>query len=156
MKLRSTLMALAIVLSCSLTANLVSAQETEPTKKTRKKKATNADTAATPAPAATAAPAATPAPAAQAAPAKTAAPAPPAPPAKTATSKSEPANSAGVSAADISRAQGGGMVWVNTESGVYHKSGRYYGKTKQGKFMSEADAKKANYRDSKQEIGEKK
>jgi hypothetical protein len=45
------------------------------------------------------------------------------------------------------------MVWVNTDSKVYHKSGRYYGKTKQGKFMSEADAKKANYREAKQEVG---
>ena len=33
------------------------------------------------------------------------------------------------------------MVWVNTDSHIYHKEGsRYYGKTKQGKYMSEADA----------------
>jgi hypothetical protein len=39
------------------------------------------------------------------------------------------------------------MVWVNTQSGVYHKPGsRYYGKTNQGKYMTEADAKKAGYR----------
>jgi hypothetical protein len=39
-----------------------------------------------------------------------------------------------------------GMVWVNTESGIYHKRGtRWYGKTKQGKYMTEADAKKAGY-----------
>ena len=38
------------------------------------------------------------------------------------------------------------MVWVNTDSGIYHKPGtRYYGKTKQGKYMSEADAIKAGY-----------
>jgi hypothetical protein len=39
------------------------------------------------------------------------------------------------------------MVWVNTDSGIYHKPGsRYYAKTKQGKYMSEADAVKAGYR----------
>jgi len=39
-----------------------------------------------------------------------------------------------------------GMVWVNTDSGVYHKPGsRYYGKTKHGKYMLEADAIKAGY-----------
>jgi len=44
-------------------------------------------------------------------------------------------------------AKSSGMVWVNTDSGIYHKPGsRYYGKTKQGKYMSEADAVKAGYR----------
>lgn len=42
-----------------------------------------------------------------------------------------------------------GMVWVNTESGVYHKRGtRWYGRTKQGKYMLEADAIKAGYKAS--------
>jgi cytoskeletal protein RodZ len=44
-------------------------------------------------------------------------------------------------------ANSNGMVWVNIDSGVYHKPGtRYYGKTKQGKYMTEADAIKAGYR----------
>ncbi len=45
-----------------------------------------------------------------------------------------------------------GMVWVNTESGVYHKPGtRWYGKTKRGKYMTEADAAKAGYHPAKKE-----
>jgi hypothetical protein len=32
-------------------------------------------------------------------------------------------------------------VWVNTETHVYHKEGsRFYGTTKKGKYVSEADA----------------
>ena len=36
---------------------------------------------------------------------------------------------------------GHGLVWVNTETHVYHKEGsRFYGATKKGKYVSEADA----------------
>ena len=43
-----------------------------------------------------------------------------------------------------------GMVWVNTSTKVFHKEGdRYYGTTKAGKFMTEADALKAGYREAK-------
>ena len=49
-------------------------------------------------------------------------------------------------------ANSGGMVWVNTVSGVYHKPGsRFYGKTKNGKYMTEADALKAGYHAAKKE-----
>jgi competence protein ComEA len=44
-----------------------------------------------------------------------------------------------------------GMVWVNLESKVFHLEGdRWYGKTKRGKFMMEADAIAAGYRESKE------
>lgn len=40
-----------------------------------------------------------------------------------------------------------GMVWVNTNTKMYHKAGsQYYGKTKSGKWMTEADAQKAGYK----------
>ena len=50
------------------------------------------------------------------------------------------------SAAEISAAKAAGKVWVNLNSGVYHKGGRWYGKTKNGKFMTEDEAKKAGYK----------
>jgi hypothetical protein len=51
-----------------------------------------------------------------------------------------------------SPAKNAGTVWVNTDSGVYHKPGtRWYGKTKQGKYMTEADAIKAGYHAAKKE-----
>jgi len=52
------------------------------------------------------------------------------------------------SASEIAAAKASGKVWVNTESRVYHKSGRWYGKTKAGKFMTEADAKAAGYKEA--------
>ncbi len=55
------------------------------------------------------------------------------------------------SASEVATAQNNGQVWVNTDTGVYHKSGRWYGKTKQGKFMSEDEAKKAGYRAAEKE-----
>jgi DNA uptake protein ComE-like DNA-binding protein len=45
-----------------------------------------------------------------------------------------------------------GMVWVNLESKKYHKeSSNWYGKTKSGKYMSEADALKEGYTAAKRQ-----
>ena len=42
---------------------------------------------------------------------------------------------------------GHGQVWVNTETGVYHREGsRFYGTTRKGKYMTEQDALQAGYK----------
>ena len=43
-----------------------------------------------------------------------------------------------------------GMVWVNLNTKVFHREGdKYYGNTKNGKFMTEADAIAAGYHEAK-------
>jgi hypothetical protein len=56
-----------------------------------------------------------------------------------------PAKGAGAKVASNPPAPGGGhgLVWVNTDTHVYHKEGsRFYGTTKKGKYMTEAEAMK--------------
>jgi hypothetical protein len=50
------------------------------------------------------------------------------------------------SASEIAAAKASGKVWVNLDSKRYHKGGRWYGKTKNGKFMTADEAKKAGYK----------
>ncbi|HEY3744153.1 MAG TPA: helix-hairpin-helix domain-containing protein [Bryobacteraceae bacterium] len=92
---------------------------------------------------------ATPAPAPAAAPAST----PAATPASTTASKKTPAQPKTANNA----ACGANMVWANTDSKVYHMPGdRWFGNTKKGKCMTEADAQAAGYHASKEGAAKKK
>ena len=73
---------------------------------------------------------------------------------KTTAAKAAP--TAAPTAAEIADAKAKGLVWANLNTKVYHKEGKYYGTTKNGKFMTEADAQKAGFKAAQEGGGAKK
>jgi hypothetical protein len=74
-----------------------------------------------------------------------------APDSTTAAAPKSTKTASGNSTAEIAAAKSRGKVWVNLDSGIYHKNGRWYGKTKSGKFMTEAEAKAAGFKQSRRD-----
>jgi hypothetical protein len=87
---------------------------------------------------------------------KTPAAAAPAAPPASASKAAKPAPAAAPSDKDIADAKAKGLVWVNTSTKKYHKDGEFYGKTKQGKFMTAADADKAGFKPAQEPAAKKK
>ena len=69
----------------------------------------------------------------------------------TKTTKKKATSAGSASASEIAAAKAKGEVWVNLDTGIYHKGGRWYGKTKNGKFMTQQEAKAAGYKESKKD-----
>jgi hypothetical protein len=70
---------------------------------------------------------------------------------KSATARAAQTSAAKPTPAEIAAAKASGKVWVNLNSGIYHKGGRWYGKTKSGKFMTPDEARKAGYKPARRD-----
>ena len=67
-----------------------------------------------------------------------------------ATAKAQAAPDKGKAAKAVAPGGGADKVWVNEETKIYHcPASRYYGTTKNGKYMTEADAKAAGMKAAK-------
>ena len=74
-------------------------------------------------------------------------------PASRSSASTKPATASEPAASNAGPPPQKGMVWVNTETKVFHREGdKWYGNTKHGKYMNEADALKAGYRESKERL----
>ncbi len=71
--------------------------------------------------------------------------------AQTPTEPAKPSSAAPASAAEIAAAKSSHKVWVNLNSGIYHTRGRWYGKTKKGRFMTADEARKAGCKAARRE-----
>jgi DNA uptake protein ComE-like DNA-binding protein len=79
------------------------------------------------------------------------------PPTSTSSSSSTTKSATTAPAAGAQQPPQKGMVWVNLNTKVFHREGdKYYGNTKNGKWMTEQDAIKAGYREAKPSGGAKK